>query len=197
MPRRLAPFSPELERAIPHLHAAYSLEELVSHLAADPLESEGLILLEQEGPERVFDSSVQELVLHGYKGFNVVRRGDLFDVYFQARSPAETPVFFEPGVDTDSFASVNEATAAIDSWEGRYCDAVPYLLVENINGRNIVLFRGRYICVPCGVPLEGSDFAAVCERGHPDCTVSETLAESLACAPVIALTSAAPVSPLV
>ena len=183
VPRRLAPFNPELERAIPHLHAAYSLEELVAHLDSDPLESaEELTLLENEGPARVFDWSVPELVLEGYKGFNIVRCGDRFDVDAQARAITGSPVFFDRGVDSISFSSLVQAKAAIDSWGGRYCDAIPYLLKEDVNGRNVVLFRGRYLCVPCGIVLDRSDYSAIIDEGRRDCTVSDTMADSLDCA---------------
>ena len=104
VPRALAPLNPALDRSIPHLHGAYSLDELKANVELDPLDpTEDFALLPGVGPEAMFDFAMPQLVVEGHKGFNIVRRGDRFLVEAQ----------WHPS-DAVAFPSIDDAKAAID-----------------------------------------------------------------------------------
>ena len=106
VPRALAPLNPVLDRTIPHLHGAYSLDELKANVALDPLDpAEDFALLPGVGPDAIFNLATPQLVVEGHKGFNIVRRGDRFSVEAQ-RHPS----------DAVAFPSIDDAKAAIDRW---------------------------------------------------------------------------------
>ncbi len=106
IPRALAPLNPILDWAIPHLHGAYSLEELRANVELDPLDpTEDFAPLPGAGPDVMFDLAMPQLVVEGYKGFNIVRRGDR--IFTEAQWGATNAV---------AFSSIDSARATIDRW---------------------------------------------------------------------------------
>jgi|GEM_PF-2731115 len=170
------PFDPDNARSIPHFYAARSMDQLMALLSGDVLDSsdEFRPIGGVEGLQHIFSSYLPRLVEEGYKGFNIIKIGDMFLLDWHA------------GVNGGEFGkryeSIEAAKAYIDGGAIRIDDATPKLIRGGVNGKNVVLFKGHYFCVPLGVQLEISDYMSFLDGASGIATIHLTMAAAISAA---------------